>query len=151
MPLRRMLLAAALATAVSATGCGPSLHQKVHQPFASFDSDCCPLLIPRSEPAPVGAALVAEVGYGETGFSLNCSYPQNMERLRIEACRLGADAVKIVAENHPNMVSTCYRVRAALYRLHAGLDSEPERQAASEAPRGRCPSAATRRFQPEGP
>jgi len=66
---------------------------------------------------PAGALLMAEMGLGETGFSKDCDVGRNKQRLRTYACRIGADAVKIVKEQYPDLISTCYRVRAKIYKL----------------------------------
>jgi hypothetical protein len=132
-------------------GCGPSVHLSVQHEFPSLNPDCCPWLIEVKDPPPAGALVVASVGYGESGFSGHCSYPENRERLRVDACRLGADAVKIEAENLPDFISSCYRVRATFYRLGAGHDSEPEKTTVAEDTRGKCPTVLDRRFRETPP
>lgn len=138
-----------VAAALAASACGPSVHVRLHGQYPALDPDCCPRLVGREGTVPPGALLVADVGYGETGFSTGCSYPENMERLRRKACSVGADLVQIVAENHPNFVSTCYRVRAGLYRLGAAPDSAPQPEV-PDADRARC-RLLTRRFLEDEP
>jgi hypothetical protein len=129
------------------SACGPSIHIRKHHAFASLDPDCCPLMVERDEALPPQMLLVAEVGYGENGLSNRCTYPEIRERLRVQACTQGADVVKIVAESHPNFASTCYRVKAALYRLGAPTTSGQGSTAIDDAERARC-STHKRRFRP---
>jgi hypothetical protein len=85
--------------------------------MAPPQQSCDPKVFKRYDVIPPGSTLLAEVGYGDTGFSVSCGVAHNMARLHSLACRIGADAIQIVAENYSNFVSTCYRVHAALYKL----------------------------------
>ena len=107
-----------IAMTIAVAGCGPRVHFRQYgsAPVPRF---CDPKTIAKGESVPEGATLLAEVGYGETGFSVSCGVARNRHRLRTKACQIGADAIAIVAENYPNWVSTCYRVRAKLYKLPA--------------------------------
>lgn len=140
-------LGIAAAASVLLAACGPSTYVRKDHEFASLPPTCCPLLLGRNDAVPPGVLLVGEVRYGETGFSTDCSYAENMERIRQQACGLGADVVQITAQNFPNFVSTCYRVRASLYRSNAGPDSDPSAREAAEASPGACETVLTRRFR----
>jgi hypothetical protein len=126
--------------------CGPSVHIRNHHVHPSLDPDCCPLMVERDEALPSRVLLVAEVGYGENGLSNRCSYPEIRERLRVQACTRGADVVKIVTETHPNFASTCYRVKAQLYRLGVPPTSGQGSTAIADAERARC-STQKRHFR----
>ncbi|MFN2375996.1 MAG: hypothetical protein ABR538_05640 [Candidatus Binatia bacterium] len=143
--LRGLAIAAAASVLLSA--CGPSTYVRRDHEFASLPPACCPLLLGMNDAVPPGVLLVGEVRYGETGFSTDCSYAENMERIRQQACGLGADVVHITAQNFPNFVSTCYRVRASLYRSNAGPDSDPSAREAPDASLGACETVLTRRFR----
>lgn len=144
--LRRIAVTTA-AVALLLSACAPSTYLRRDHEFDSLPPACCPLLLAMDDAVPPGALLVGEVRYGEAGFSTDCSYAENMERVRQQACGLGADVVQITAQNFPNFVSTCYRVRASLYRSNAGPDSDPSARAAAETQRGACESVLTRRFR----
>lgn len=144
---RRFTVAAAAALSLLLSACGPSTYVRKDHTFDSLPPTCCPLLLGIDDAVPADVLLVGEVRYGENGFSTDCSYAENMERVRQQACGLGADVVQITAQNFPNFVSTCYRVRASLYRSNAGPDSDPSARAAAETQRGACESVLTRRFR----
>lgn len=103
---------------VLVAACGPNVHLKNHASFPP-QAFCEPTTFELADTVPTGSTLLAEVAYGDTGFSVSCGIARNKARLRRYACSIGADAIKIVAENYPNFVSTCYRVRALLYKLPA--------------------------------
>jgi hypothetical protein len=119
MKLRGVLLLwAALAVA-----CGPNVHLQQYA-TAPPQKVCDPKTLAKYDVVPPGSTLLAEVGYGDTGFSVSCGVARNLARLHSLACRIGADAIQIVAENYPNFVSTCYRVHAALYKLPSDTSAE---------------------------
>lgn len=60
---------------------------------------------------------IATVTFGDTGVTLQCDCPTIAEAMRVEACRLGANAALLVHEEEPDVWSTCYRVSAKLVWL----------------------------------
>ncbi len=60
---------------------------------------------------------IATVTFGDTGVSLKCDRPTIAEAMRVEACRVGANAAILVHEEEPDFWSTCYRVTAKLVLL----------------------------------
>lgn len=148
-PSRRAMAAVLLVLSV-AGGCGPSMYTRVDRQLAALPPSCCPLLFGKDDPAPVGALLVGETRYGDTGFTVDCDQQMTMEKVRRDACRIGADAVKVTRQNMPNFwTSTCYRVRADLYRMDAGPESAPgDAGAAAAHGAAICDDAAARRLRP---
>jgi hypothetical protein len=113
--------------ALVAVSCGPNVHLRR---FATMPPAkvCEPKTFQIAEDVPVGSTLLAEIGFGDTGFSVGCSEARNRARLRDYSCEIGADGIKIEKENHPNLVSTCYRVRAKLYKLPATAEAAATQQ-----------------------
>jgi hypothetical protein len=81
--------------------------------------DCRPCVLPVEMPAPKGSVLLASARYGDTRAAVTCSERWVKELLRIQACRSGANAVKIVSESRPNPAGGCYSVQAEFYKLDA--------------------------------
>jgi hypothetical protein len=118
----------ALGLMLGVWGCtGPSVHLHGIRNAAELPANCQPHLVDLGEAVPSDALLLGEAGYGDTGFSIRCGRRRIHERLRMQACRCGADVVRIVKENEANVVSTCYRVRAEFYKLGATPVGHPER------------------------
>ncbi|HEY2775238.1 MAG TPA: hypothetical protein VGK20_14415 [Candidatus Binatia bacterium] len=134
--MRRAIAAAMLAAA--AAGCGPSVYMRTDHAYPGLAPTCCPDLYQMNDAVPGNALLIGEVRLGDTGFSTRCSQQEAMERVRAQACRIGADLVKITAQNYPNFVSTCYRVRAGLYRKGAAPTSAPVTEAPADSDRAVC-------------
>lgn len=60
---------------------------------------------------------IAVATFGDTGFSLICDKATVHEAMRVEACRVGANALLLVHEEEPNWLSSCYRAAAKLVWL----------------------------------
>lgn len=53
----------------------------------------------------------------DTGFSIWCDEEYVLNRMKNEACALGADIVNITDEKYPDFWSSCYRAKADFIRL----------------------------------
>jgi hypothetical protein len=108
--------ATALVTAVLLVSCTePSVHVRTVASLPPLAEACCLKLYDAKDPVPPDAKLIAEIDLRETGFTVNCSREQQLERVRRRACRLGADAVRAVESHLP--MGTCTDVHAELYWL----------------------------------
>jgi len=74
------------------------------------------MLIDLGGDPPAEGILLAEMGLGDTGFTISCSREQNLERVRQRACGVGADVVRLLRVRGV-FSSTCDYVRAELYSL----------------------------------
>jgi hypothetical protein len=106
-----------LAIAHAAWACGPRESLSPYARAPSLPADCEPYLLDADSPVPRGARYLGHAFYGDTGFSRHCGELEIREMLRRYACSSGADAVRLVEEEAPDFVSTCYRMTAELYRL----------------------------------
>ncbi len=64
--------------------------------------------------------VLADVGYGESGFSVNCGAQTVISKIKVKACEVGADAVRLYNVRYPDGSSTCYRASAQLLRYTTG-------------------------------
>ena len=60
---------------------------------------------------------VGEVSSTDNGFSVNCSYDEIIEPLRNIARQNGANILKITRLKNPDLMSTCVKIYADIYRV----------------------------------
>ncbi len=71
-----------------------------------------PGLLPTDHSLPV----IGEINIRDSGFTVNCGRTRIRQMLRERACAAGADAIEITQEKNPDLLSSCYRVKARLIR-----------------------------------
>jgi len=52
------------------------------------------------------------IGAGDSGFTLSCSYETVLNKTIEKAREIGADAIQIVKVDSPNIISSCYEIKA---------------------------------------
>jgi len=74
--------------------------------------------------APISSSETKKLGslkLKDSGFSVSCNEVDAIYILKREACAIGGNYVNIIAEERPNMASSCYRCMADIY--YVGNDS----------------------------
>lgn len=61
--------------------------------------------------------FLGEVKIGDTGFSTNCDYETVIDAAKLEARKVGGNAIKIVSHQNPDFVSSCHRITATIYKI----------------------------------
>lgn len=64
---------------------------------------------------PSGAKKIGEAKFGDTGFSVDCDYDSNLVKARKLARENGANIVKVIKVNYPDLWSTCHRMKIEFY------------------------------------
>lgn len=54
---------------------------------------------------------------GDTGFTTDCNFVQMVEYAKIEARKVGGNAIKIIDHKKPDLISTCDRIAVMIYKL----------------------------------
>lgn len=76
------------------------------------------IVLPLYQSAPEDALVIGEVRIGDSGFSTNCGYDIAIEKAKLEARKLGGNAVKITEHKTPSpLSSTCHRIKAIVLYL----------------------------------
>lgn len=70
------------------------------------------------ETIPVNTETIGKVKIGDSGFSVNCSYPVVIEQARNEARKMGGDALRIVVHKYPSIWgSSCHQILADVLKI----------------------------------
>jgi uncharacterized protein YbjQ (UPF0145 family) len=57
-------------------------------------------------------STIGLIGGGDSGFTISCSYETVLNKVIEKARSIGADAIQIVQVDSPNIISTCYEIKA---------------------------------------
>lgn len=106
-----------LAALVALTSCSPKIKSSLEKGDFQALSKHTPVLTLRSgEAIPDGSLLLGKTFVGDTGFTTDCTYDVVLGLLEAEARNSGANILVITEIKTPDIGSTCYRIRAQLYR-----------------------------------
>ena len=70
-----------------------------------------------NEAVPSNAEKLGTVKVGDSGFSIDCNYATVLDMAKIEARKVGANALKITQHKKPDFLSTCHRIIADVLRI----------------------------------
>lgn len=69
-------------------------------------------LIELNQIAPIESIVIAKIKIEDTGFTNKCDYYTVLETAKLEARKLGGNAIKLTKHTLPNAWSTCHRIEA---------------------------------------
>lgn len=108
---------------VIAIGCGPGVSRFGYDITGkTIDPDCTVVVIENAAVDSSNAVLLGSVRIGDTGFSIDCGENKVISMLKVEACLLGADIINLYDIKTPDILSSCYRVKADFYKLNKAND-----------------------------
>ena len=90
-----------------------NLSTETHQPL---DSETDILIVKQNEKIPENSIFIGDLKIGDSGFSTDCGYTKVMEDAKNNAKNSGANLVHLIEVKKPNLGTTCYRIKAKLYR-----------------------------------
>jgi len=70
-----------------------------------------------NESVPSNAEKLGTVKIGDSGFSTNCNYSTVIDMAKVEARKVGGNALKITQHKQPDFLSTCHRISANILRI----------------------------------
>ena len=110
----KFFLMALVVVTATIQGCAPSEKVKVTSAREALLEDCTVTIFGLNDQKPANFESLATIKLGEKGLSVSCDRESVEESMRVEACRVGANAILIVKEKDPDLWSTCYRATAEL-------------------------------------
>ncbi len=66
---------------------------------------------------PSNIEVIGSIKIGDTGFTLNCNYQTVLENAKIEARKIGGNAIKITDHSFPDLLSSCHRIKANILKI----------------------------------
>ena len=75
-------------------------------------SDYYIFVLPAKISLPTNAVVLGEISVTDAGMSVNCDLPDVIEKAKQRARKVGADAIQITSIREPDLMSTCYWIKA---------------------------------------
>ncbi|GHU69104.1 hypothetical protein FACS189413_07390 [Bacteroidia bacterium] len=103
--------------------CSPRISTIVNKNYAALDYLEEVHVFGVEEPAPANAEQLGVVKIGDTGFSTNCDWNVVIDKAKLEARKIGGNALKITKHTPPNVFgSSCHQIAADILRVENWSD-----------------------------
>ncbi len=97
--------------------CSPKIRTQLSSEVTKpLDSETEILIIKQDEKVPVNSKFIGDLKIGDSGFSTDCGYTKVINDAKATAKKSGANLIYLTEVKKPNFGSTCYRIKAKLYR-----------------------------------
>lgn len=105
-------------------GCAPRVIVDVDEKFPIIDALEEVIVFNLTDEVPAGAKLIGTIKVGDSGFTADCDYQTIIEMAKFEAKKNGANLLKVVDHQTPDLKSTCHRITANIYYIDGNIDIE---------------------------
>jgi len=106
-----------IAILILLSSCTPKIITSISKNYAALDSTQEVRVIELTEEVPLQSELLGEVKVGDTGFSNKCDLPTVLAAAKLEARKVGGNAIRIVSHQLPDYASSCHRITANIYKV----------------------------------
>ena len=99
------------------TSCSPKLTSTIIKSYPPLQYQEEVKVFGINVPPPPSAEKLGSVYIGDSGFSVNCGYDVVIDMAKMEARKVGGNAVKLTQHYLPDFWSSCHRINADLLRI----------------------------------
>ena len=100
------------------SSCSPKISTNISSNYQPLDYRQEVVVFSMDKAEPDGAEFLGQVKIGDTGFSTNCSYDVVVDKAKLEARKVGGNAIKIVEHKMPSVMgSSCHRITARILQV----------------------------------
>ncbi|MEI8085613.1 MAG: hypothetical protein WCG93_05280 [Paludibacter sp.] len=99
------------------SSCTPKVITSISKNYAALDSTQEVRVIELTEEVPLKSELLGEVKVGDSGFTNKCDLPTVLAAAKLEARKVGGNAIRIVSHQFPDYASSCHRITANIYKV----------------------------------
>jgi hypothetical protein len=100
------------------SSCNPKISSKLSKTYPPLDFRQEVIVIGLDQAEPENAEVIGQVKIGDTGFSTKCNYNIVIDKAKLEARKVGGNAIKIIKHIPPNIMgSSCHRITANILRI----------------------------------
>lgn len=106
--------------------CSPKISTSLKNSYAPIDYAEDIVVLGVDDHIPSDSEILGEIKIGDTGFSTNCDYNTVIELAKLEARKVGGNALKITDHKLPSIMgSSCHRITAEILKV-ADIDKIAE-------------------------
>lgn len=103
--------------------CSPKIRTSVSEKYEKLDDTYKVVVFNSKSELPSNFSKIGTTKIGDTGFTTNCDLVTILEKAKIEARKIGANALLITEHLYPNLLgSSCHRISADLLRIENTTD-----------------------------
>lgn len=97
--------------------CSPKIRSSLTaNNFSAIEEETEIMVLKDQITIPKNSQLVGDLKIGDSGFSTDCGYDIVIEKAKLTARKSGANLIQITELKPPDFNSTCYRIKAKMYR-----------------------------------
>ena len=97
--------------------CGPKIILQITKTYPAIDYSKQVTLFKQEIPVDQDYEKLGEISLKDTGFTTRCSYSEILNRAKLEALKVGGDAIQINQLIRPDFFSGCFRLEASILKL----------------------------------
>ena len=121
--MKKLNVLTILAALIFFNSCSPKISTSISKSYSPLDYQQEVAVIGLNQAEPDDAEFLGEVKIGDSGFSTNCGYDVVIDQAKLEARKVGGNAIKIINHTPPSaMGSSCHRITARILKLE-NIDS----------------------------
>jgi hypothetical protein len=94
------------------SSCNPKVSTIISKNYAPLDFRQEVIVIGTEQPEPEKSEVLGQVKIGDTGFSTKCGFEIVIDKAKLEARKVGGNAIKILQHRPPGLGSSCHRITA---------------------------------------
>lgn len=115
--MRNLCLLCAFGAFLCFVACSPKVRTSASKSYQPLDYTQEVVVIDVGQTMPDGAELLGEVKVGDSGFSTGCKYDAVVDKAKLEARKMGGNAIKITEHKAPDLWSSCHRITANVLKI----------------------------------
>jgi hypothetical protein len=101
------------------SACAPKINTQITKTYPTLSYNDEVKVFGLKTVLPANVEVIGSIKIGDTGFTLNCNYETVLENAKIEARKIGGNAIKITEHLFPNIFgSSCHRIKADILKIN---------------------------------
>ncbi|TAF45767.1 MAG: hypothetical protein EAZ51_02490 [Sphingobacteriales bacterium] len=98
--------------------CAPKINTQITKTYPTLNFNDEVKVFGLKTVLPANIEVIGSIKIGDTGFTLNCNYETVLENAKIEARKIGGNAIKITEHLFPSVFgSSCHRIKAVILKI----------------------------------
>lgn len=107
-----------IGTILFLTSCSAKLTSSFQKTYLPLDYKEEVVVFQIGEEIPPNAEKLGTIKVGDSGFSIDCNYSTVIEKAKLEARKVGGNALKITQHKTPDFWSSCHRISAEVLKIN---------------------------------
>ncbi len=100
------------------TACSPKISTSLTKQYPPLLESTAVSVIEIGDSIPPKSEMLGRLKVGDSGFTMKCDYNTILEAAKLEARKVGGNAIEIVTHQYPGLISTCHQITANILKVH---------------------------------